>query len=55
MRSYPSAMKSHFHYFVKYSDGVKRKRQEDGKLIRTDSSDLIVACGRCARLITYNL
>ena len=34
-----SAIKSHFHYFVRYSDGGKRKRQEDDKLIGTDSSN----------------
>ena len=50
-------MKFHFHYFVRCSDGVKRKRQEDGKLIRIDSFDIIVAqsVDRCVRLKIYNL
>ena len=32
-------MKSNFHYFVRCSDGRKRKRQEDDKLIGKNSFD----------------
>ena len=35
----PSALTSNFHYFVRCSDGGKRKRQEDDKLIGKDSFD----------------